>query len=148
MVSIPGIGMLSATIILAEIGDIKAFKKPKQLVAFFGLDPSERQSGTFTGTKNKISKRGSRYLRAILHMATHAAIHPCRSKKIANPVLSDFYMKKRESKAPKSAFCAAMHKMVNIIFAVLRDQKPFELRKPEEHVRIMRGIDAQHVAAA
>ena len=59
--SIPGIGSHSAALLLGEIGDFTLFKKPKQLAAYFGLDPSERQSGTFRGTKNKISKRGSPY---------------------------------------------------------------------------------------
>lgn len=62
--SIPGIGKFSSAVILAELGDISMFNKPKQLSAYFGLDPSERQSGTFTGTKNKLSKRGSPYARA------------------------------------------------------------------------------------
>jgi transposase len=135
--TIPGIGSYSASVILSEIGDYKAFQKPKQLVAFFGLDPSERQSGTFKGTKNKISKRGSKYLRAILSMSTHVAINPMKNGVYRNPVLAEFYRQKLVSKAPMSARCAAMHKMVNIIFAVLRDQKPFELRSPEEHIKLM-----------
>ena len=42
--SIPGIGSHSAALLLGEIGDISLFKKPKQLAAYFGLDPTERQS--------------------------------------------------------------------------------------------------------
>ena len=57
--SIPGIGFNSAVVIIAEMGDISLFRKPKQLAAYFGLDPGERQSGTFKGRKNKLSKRGS-----------------------------------------------------------------------------------------
>ena len=57
--SIPGVGSHSAALLLGEIGDILLFKKPKQLAAYFGLDPTERQSGSFRGTKNKLSKRGS-----------------------------------------------------------------------------------------
>ncbi|NLN48903.1 MAG: IS110 family transposase, partial [Clostridiales bacterium] len=50
-----------------------------------------------------------------------------------NPVLMDYYKKKSQSKAKKVALGAVMHKLVYIIFAVLRDRKPFELRSPEEH---------------
>ena len=57
--SIPGIGFNSAVVIVAEMGDISLFRKPKQLTAYFGLDPCEWQSGTFKGRKNKLSKRGS-----------------------------------------------------------------------------------------
>jgi transposase len=41
--------------------------------------------------------------------------------------------KKKESKAKKVALGAIMHKISNIVFAVLRDNKPFELKTPEEH---------------
>lgn len=131
--SIPGIADFSAAVILSEIGDFSAFHKPKQLVAFFGLDPSERQSGKFKGTKNKISKRGSRYLRKILNMVAIASTFPLKNGNILNPVLADYYKRKCISKPHKVVMCAVMHKLVNIIFAVLRDQKPFELRLPEDH---------------
>jgi hypothetical protein len=147
LITIPGLAMYSAIVFLAEIGDIAAFSRPKQLVAFFGLDPSVRQSGTLKGTQNKMSKRGSHYLRALLNIITHVAVHPGRSGKIANPVLSAFYNKKCESKAPKVALCAAMHKMIYIIYAVLRDQRPFELRSPEEHVRRMHDTCCKAIEA-
>ena len=67
--SIPGIGFSSAVVIVAEMGNISLFRKPKQLATYFGLDPGERQSGTFKGRKNKLSKRGSLQVRAALHMA-------------------------------------------------------------------------------
>lgn len=131
--TIPGIGKLSALTLLAEIGDISLFKKPKQLTAYFGLDPSERQSGTFRGTKNKLSKRGSPFARATLHMAVHNAISRHGSVPPPNPVLYSYYEKKCTTKPPKVALAASMHKLTFIIFAVLRDQKPFEIRSPEQH---------------
>ena len=93
--TIPGIGEYSAIVLLAEIGNFSAFQKPKQLTAYFGLDPSERQSGRFKGTKSKISKRGSRYVRCILNMVAHNSIYQSRYGTFANPVLADFYQKKR-----------------------------------------------------
>lgn len=136
--SIPGIGEFSAMVLLAEMGDLAAFAKPKQLTSFFGLDPSERQSGKFRGTKNKISKRGSRYARNILNMAAYNCVYKNpKTGKQSNPVLADYFEKKCNSKPVKVAICAVMHKIVNIIFAVLRDQKPFELRAPEEHDRML-----------
>ncbi len=131
--SIPGVGKHSSRTILAEMGDISLFHKPKQLAAYFGLDPSERQSGTFRGSKNKLSKRGSPYARAALHMATHNAVCKHGSASAPNPVLAKYYEKKCNSKPAKVALSASMHKLVFIIFAVLRDQKPFELRTPEQH---------------
>lgn len=136
--TIPGVGEYSAIVLFAEIGDFSGFNKPKQLTAYFGLDPSERQSGRFKGTQNKISKRGSRYVRCILNMVAHNCVHRTNNGKIANPVLAAFYEKKRLAKPHKVALCAVMHKIVNIVFAVLRDQKPFELRSPIEHDQMIK----------
>lgn len=136
--TIPGIGMFSAVVILSETGDFSRFHKPKQLTAFFGLDPSQRQSGMFQGSKNKLSKRGSSHVRAVLHMAAHNAVHPNRFGQFNNPVLANYYQKKCQAKPAKVAMCAVMHKLVNIIFAVMRDQKPFELRLPEEHAELLK----------
>ena len=135
--SIPGIGLLTAATILAEIGDFSAFAKPKKLAAFFGIDPSVRQSGEFTGTRNKMSKRGSRLLRRVLYTTALANIRSKRNKEAINPVLMDYYKKKSQSKAKKVAIGAVMHKLVYIIFAVMRDSKPFELREPKVHAQML-----------
>jgi len=68
--SIPGIGLISAVTILAEIGDFSAFSKPGKLVAYFGIDPSVMQSGEFTGTQNKMSKKG-------VKTASQSTFHNC-----------------------------------------------------------------------
>ena len=109
------------------------FKKPKQLAAYFGLDPTERQSGSFRGTKNKLSKRGSSYARAALHMGIVNSICKRGKDSAANPVLLSYYEKKCKNKPAKVAQAASMHKLVFIVFAVLRDQMPFELKTPEQH---------------
>lgn len=57
--TIPGIGDTLGAIILSEIGDIHRFDAPNKLVAFAGLDFKVTQSGEFSGTRQKISKRGS-----------------------------------------------------------------------------------------
>ena len=131
--SLPGIGPRSSIALLSEIGDFTLFQKPKQLAAYFGLDPSHRQSGTFTGSKAKLSKRGSAYVRALLHLAAVTSVAPPKKRPAANPVLLAYYEHKCRSKPHKVAMCAVMHKICSIIFAVLRDQKPFELRQPEQH---------------
>ena len=135
--SIPGIGLITAATILAEIGDFSAFPNPDKLGAFFGIDPSVKQSGQFEGTRNKMSKRGSRLLRRVLFTTALANVRKKSNGKENNPVLYDFYQKKCTSKAKKVALGAVMHKLVFIIFAVLRDKKPFELRKPEEHAKFL-----------
>ena len=115
----PGVGKVLGAVILSEIGDISRFPEPKKLVAFVGIDPSVHQSGEFTGTQNKMSKRGSPHLRrAIWLAATVAAFH--------DPVLSAFYQKKRaEGKHHYTAIGAVARKLTLIIYAVLRDKKPY-----------------------
>lgn len=135
--SIPGIGVLTAATILAEVGDFSAFSSPNKLVAFFGIDPSVNQSGEFTGTRNKMSKRGSRLLRRVIFTTALANVRSKRNGNKTNPVIYEFYQKKCMNKPKKVALGAIMRKLVNIIFAVMRDKKPFELRTPEEHKELL-----------
>ena len=130
---IPGVGFFTAATLLAEIGDFNLFNSPKALTAFFGLDPSVNQSGKFNGDQNKISKRGTRIGRRVLFTVAMASIRRTRNGKEINPVLRDFYASKCVSKKKKVALVAVMHKLLHYIFAVLRDQKPFEFRRPEDH---------------
>ena len=71
--TIPGIGDTLGAIILSEIGDIRRFSAPGKLVAFAGLDVRVTQSGEFMGTRQKISKRGSPYLRRAIWLAASRA---------------------------------------------------------------------------
>lgn len=135
--SIPGIGVLTAATILAEVGDFSAFSSPNKLVAFFGIDPSVNQSGEFTGTRNKMSKRGSRLLRRVIFTTALANVRSKRNGDKTNPVLYEFYQKKCINKPKKVALGAVMRKLVNIIFAVMRDKKPFELRTTEKHKELL-----------
>lgn len=135
--SIPGIGLLTAATIVAEVGDFSVFSKPGKLTAYFGIDPSVKQSGQFEGTQNKMSKRGSRLLRRVLFTTALANIRKKRNGKEHNPVLYQYYRNKCASKPKKVALGAVMHKLVAIIFAVLRDRKPFVLRTPEDHAKML-----------
>lgn len=118
--TIPGIGMIAAATILAEIGDINRFKSSSALVAFAGIDPTVRQSGEFSSTHNHMSKRGSPYLRhAIFLAATTCSFH--------NSPLNAYYKKKRDQgKHHLTTTGAVARKLTTVIYAVLRDGKPYE----------------------
>lgn len=131
--SIPGIGRLTAITLIAEIGDISAFLKPKHLVAFFGIDSSVNESGNFKGDDNKISKRGTRIGRRALYAVALASIRNNRNGIPINRVLLDYYEMNMKGKKPKIALVAIMHKIINYIFAVLRNKTPFEQRDPKIH---------------
>jgi len=131
--SFKGAGFLSAVSLMGEIGDFSAFRSPKQLFAYFGLDPAVKQSGKFNGTKINMSKRGSRIARRVIH--TMALISICKNKNGSanNPVLREYYLLKCQSKPKMVALGAVMHKVCNIVFAILRDEKKFEIITPKEH---------------
>lgn len=121
--TIPGIGIIGAATILAEIGDISRFKNSSSLIAFSGIDPTVRQSGEFNSTHNHMSKRGSPYLRhAIFLAATTCSFH--------NSPLNAYYKKKRDQgKHHLTATGAVARKLTTVIYAVLRDSKPYEPKK-------------------
>lgn len=118
--TIPGIGNVSGASILAEIGNINRFASAKKLVAYAGLDSTTYASGQFIGTRPKISKRGSPYLRRALWAAAVVA-------KKSNPILADYYQKKiGQGKHPQSAIGACARKLTHLIYYILKEQKPFD----------------------
>jgi len=117
--TITGIGDILGASILGEIGDISRFEKASQLVAFAGLDIAINQSGEFTGTEIKITKRGSPYLRRSIWIAATVAC-------FKDPALSVYYKKLIDrGKKHLTAVGAVSRKMCNIIFSVLKNKKPY-----------------------
>ena len=94
-------------------------------VAFAGFDVKVMQSGEFTGTKQKISKLGSPYLRRAIWLAAQRAV-------FCNPILSEYYQAlKARGKHHLTAIGAASRKLRNIICAILRENKPYEATPPK-----------------
>lgn len=120
--TIPGIGSVTAAVILGEIGDISRFSNASKLAAYAGIDASVSQSGEYQSSNSKMSKRGSPYLRkALFNAALIAAFH--------DPVFSAFYQKKRnEGKHHLTAIGAVARKLCNTIFAVLKYNTPYEVQ--------------------
>ena len=117
--TIPGIGDTLGAIIVSEIGDIHRFDAPGKLVAFAGLDVKVNQSGEFVGTKTKISKRGSPYLRRAIWLAASRAA-------FCDPILSAYYQSLRaRGKHHLTAIGAVSRKLCNIIFVILRENRAY-----------------------
>lgn len=124
LMTIPGIAFNLAATILGEIGDIQRFSKADALVAYAGMDTKVVQSGNFVGTKTKLSKRGSPYLRwAFSCAATVARVHDPALKKI-------FEKKQNQGKAYGVSLTAVVHKLLHITYSVLKQQKPYECHMP------------------
>ena len=121
--TVPGFGAVLGAIVISELGDINRFSKPSQIVAYAGIDATVTQSGGFEGTHNVMSKRGSPYLRKALYQAATVASN-------CDPVLKAYYQKKRaEGKHHKTCIGAVSRKMCNIIYTVLKNNKPYEVPK-------------------
>lgn len=119
--TIPGFGPVLSAVLIGEIGDIQRFDSAAKLVAFAGIDPALRQSGEFEGSKIHMSKRGSPYLRRAIWMA---AINAYKN----DAALKDYYQKKRaEGKHHMKALGAVCRKLCHITYAVMRDNKPYQL---------------------
>lgn len=118
--SIPGIGFILGAVIVSEIGDISRFNGASKLAAYAGIDPTIRQSGEYNSKRNHMSKRGSPYLRRALWLASGSAIY-------SDPALRQLYEKKRASgKSHMTTLGHICRKLLSIIYAVLRDDKPYE----------------------
>jgi len=72
--SIPGIGELTATIVLAETNGFELIRNKKQLTSYAGLDVKEKLSGTSVKGKPSISKKGNRHLRKAMHLPALSAV--------------------------------------------------------------------------
>ena len=117
--TIPGIGTTLGAVIFSEIGDITRFDSASKLAAFAGIDPTITQSGEFVASHNHMSKRGSPYLRRAIWQASTVAV-------TFDPHLKAFFQKKRaEGKPYMNVIGHVTRKMTNIIYAVLRDNKPY-----------------------
>ena len=71
----------------------------------------------------------------IIHTLALQNIRTSRTGETKNPVLRDYYLKKCKLKPKLVAMGAVSHKVCNIIFAILRDNKPFEIITPQEHIK-------------
>jgi transposase len=125
--TVPGVGKRLGAVILGEIGDIGRFDHASKLVAFAGIDSTVNQSGEFEASNNHVSKRGSPYLRRALYQAALVAA----VGKNPDPVLSAFYRKKlSEGKHHGTCVIAVARKLCYIIYSVLKENRPFEVRNP------------------
>lgn len=119
--SIPGIGDMTAAIIISEIGDINRFDNPGQVLAFAGLDPSVKQSGTFNASSTRMSKRDSSLLRYALILAAN-------NVQLNTKTFNDYYNTKRlQGKLHYNALGHCAGKLIRIIFYMLKRNVKFNL---------------------
>jgi transposase len=121
--SIPGVGKVTGSAILAEIGDINRFESSEKLVAFAGIDPTVYETGQFIAKRTRMSKRGSPHLRYALWQAASMAIQ-------YDPELKAYYQAKRaEGKHHGTALGAVCNKLISRIYIILKEQRPYIVRE-------------------
>jgi transposase len=116
--SIPGIGRITAISCLSQLPELGTLSH-KKIAALVGIAPFNRDSGSLHGKRRVWGGRAG--IRAVLYMATLAAIR-------FNPAIRAFYKRLRAAgKLPKIALVAAMRKLLTILNAVARDNRPWRL---------------------
>ena len=128
LLSIPGIGLLTATAMVAATGgEVSHFQDARHFASWFGLTPKEYSSGN-NRVLGRISKRGDRYLRMLL---THGARAVLRSATLARRAgrtldgLRDWVTRIEARSNHNKAACALANKLARICYATLRDGTPF-----------------------
>jgi transposase len=125
LLSIPGIGTLSAAVFLGELGDPAYFQNARQIVKYAGYDPQESDSGSRVSRKF-ISKKGRWLLRKFLYFMSMRVV-------VLSNYFKEYYQRKLQTKnrfgqmpRKKEILCAVAIKLIKIIFALLRDKRIFQ----------------------
>jgi transposase len=118
--SIPGIAETTAALLLSEIPDITQYRSARQVAAYAGLVPRERQSGSSVRGRTRLSKIGNVRLRRALYFPAITALR-----------CSAFFQQwakglQKRGKSQLSVICAVMRKLVHLAYGVLKSEKPFD----------------------
>jgi transposase len=118
--SIPGIGEVTAAVILAEVGEFSHFQSARQVAAFAGLVPRLRESGSSVRGKPRLSKVGSPRLRKCLYFPAMTALR-------WNPLIKALGLRLSAQGKPKMLIIgAAMRKLLHLAYGVLKSGQPFD----------------------
>ena len=118
--SLPGVGSLTAAIIVAETNGFELIRNKRQLTSYAGLDVKEKQSGTSVKGKPKISKKGNRFLRKALHLPALAAIrHDERFKAIFVRLVSRHGIKMK-------AAVAVQRKLLEMMYTLFKTNEKYD----------------------
>jgi transposase len=141
LLSIPGVGLLTATaMVAATSADVSHFRDARHFASWFGLTPKEHSSGS-TRYLGRISKRGDRYLRMLL---THGARSVLRAAAVAAHAgrtldgLRSWALAVQARSNHNKATCALANKLARICYATLRDAEPYGEPAPRPNKKIAR----------
>ena len=126
LMSVPGIGVLTATALIAYVGDVRRFRSGRHFAAYLGLTPREHSSG-LSRRIGRISKRGNSYLRMLL---IHGARSVLRAAKLAEHPdgLRTWALAIECRSGHNTAAVALANKLARITWRIWRDHRAFERR--------------------
>lgn len=120
LMRIDGVGIVTAVVVLTEMGDLRRFERARQLTAFAGLSPRVFESGSSVKGRTHMCKQGNGRVRAALYMAAMAIKRGNKSD------LAATYQRLIENgKAPLVALAVVMRKLLCVMRAVLISGKPY-----------------------
>lgn len=118
--TIPGVGQLTAVIILAETNGFELIKNKKQLVSYAGFDIMEKQSGTSVNGKPRISKKGNRFLRKAMHLPSLSSVKTSIPHK-------DLYARVTARSGVKmKGLIAVQRKLLELIYVIYKSKTVYE----------------------
>jgi transposase len=131
IMSITGVGELTAATALAETNGFELIRNKRQLTSYAGLDIKEKQSGTSVRGKARISKRGNKYLRRAMHLPALAAIrHDQRFKAVFVRLVGKHGLKMK-------AVVAVQRKLLEMIYTVYKTQQPYNKNYLNKQVAVV-----------
>ncbi len=133
LMTIPGVGAITALAMVAVIGDVSRFPSPRHLVGYLGLDPRVRQSGEKTARHGHISRAGQAHARGLLVEAAHTAI------RTPGP-LRAFHARVAQRRGKKIALCATARKLTVLTWHLLTKQEDYRFAAPTITQRKLRTL--------
>ncbi|MDZ5476242.1 IS110 family transposase [Bacillus thuringiensis] len=130
--TMPGIELVTASALIAEIGDVRRFSNANKLARFAGIAPVYFGSGG-KGKTHK-SKQGNRALHALFYNLAVQQVQVAKGSKMPrNPVFHAYYQKKlKEGKTKGQALVCIMRRLVNIVYGMMKYKTAYELPVVEE----------------
>lgn len=120
MMTINGVGFLTAAVIRCELGDLRRFERARQLSAFAGMNPCVRQSGTSVHGRTRLSKQGNSRSRQALYMAGMAAVRG------DTDLARTYHRLIANGKEKMAALGVVMRKLLLLMRAVLIHDTPYD----------------------
>lgn len=126
LMSVPGVGVLTATAFIAFVGDVRRFRSGRDFAAYLGLTPREHSSG-FSRRLGSITKRGNTYVRMMLIHGARSALRAGKVAKVPDDLRTWALGIERRS-GHNVAAVALANKLARVCWRVWRDQRSFERR--------------------